>query len=216
MNTPSCIHRLGMVIVLLSASLAFAAEGPQTLPLPKPRMAGGKPLMQALKERKSTRDFKPEGLPLPLLSDLLWAAYGINRPENDHRTVPSTMNMQEIDLYVARTDGLYLYEAKAHQLKLVVAEDLRAKTTGQAELKVAPIALILVADHARMSKAKPEQREMYTFIDAGFICQNTYLFCASEGLATVVHELDRGPLARAMQLRPDQRIVIAQAVGYPK
>ncbi len=216
MNIVLCNQRLGAAVVLLSASLLFAADEAQTVLLPKPRMEGGKPLFQALKERKSIREFKPDALPLPVLSDLLWAAFGINRPENDHRTAPSTMNMQGIDLYVARTDGVYLYEAKPHRLRLVLAEDLRAKTTGQAELKVAPVAVILVADHARMAKAKPEQREKYAFIDAGFISQNIYLFCASEGLATVVHDLDRPPLAQALKLRPDQQIVIAQAVGYPK
>jgi len=136
------LHRPGLAAALLAATLVFAAEEPPVLPLPKPRMEGGKLLMQALKERQSIRAFKPDALPLPVLSDLLWAAYGINRPANDHRTVPSTMNFQEMDLYVARTDGVYLYEAKPHQLRRVSSADLRALTTGQADLKVAPLAQI--------------------------------------------------------------------------
>jgi nitroreductase len=126
------------------------------------------------------------------------------------------MNSQEIDLYVATRDGLFLYDAKPHALKPVRSGDLRAMTTGQAPLKEAPVALIFVADLTRLAKAKPEDREFYAAIDAGFISQNIYLFCASEGLATVVHDLERRSLAAAMQLKPDQKIIIAQAVGYPK
>lgn len=216
MNAANFCKCVVVVACLLPASLVFAADEPQTILLPKPRMEGGKPLLQVLKERKSVRDFKTAPLTLQVLSDLLWAGFGINRPENDHRTAPSTMNMQEIDVYVAAVDGLYIYDAKPHQLRRVESHDLRTKTTGQAELQQAPVALILVADYARMGKAKPEQREKYAYIDAGFISQNVYLFCASEGLATVVHDLDRAALAVAMQLRPDQQIIIAQAVGYPK
>jgi hypothetical protein len=216
MNAVVFCTRFIFVACLLPASLVFAADQPQIILLPKPRMEGGKPLLQALKDRKSVRDFKTDPLAPQLLSDLLWAGFGINRPETDHRTAPSTMNMQEIDVYVATADGLFVYDAKPHQMRLVGSRDLRARTTGQAELKQAPIALILVADYARMVKAKPEQREKYAYIDAGFISQNIYLFCASEGLATVVHDLDRASLAPAMNLRPDQKIIIAQAVGHPK
>ena len=208
-----------LVLVLVGAaclSVLGGAAALQPVPLPKPRMEGGKPLMQALKERRSTREFSTAKLPPQVLSDLLWAAFGINRPEIDHRTAPSTMNSQEVDLYLATRDGLYLYEARGHALKPVLSEDIRAKTTGQDALKAAPVALILVADLPRLSKAKPEDRDFYAAIDAGFISQNIYLFCASEGLATVVHDLDRPSLAQAMKLKPEQKIVIAQAVGYPK
>ncbi len=200
---------------LCALILGRAAE-PPPVPLPKPHLDGGMPLMQALKARRSTREFSTAKLPPQVLSDLLWAAFGINRPEIDHRTAPSTMNAQVLDLYLATADGLYLYNAKRHALKPVLAEDLRAKTTGQPAFREAPVALILVADMPRLSKAKPEDRDFYATIDAGFISQNIYLFCASEGLATVVHDLDRPTLARAMQLKPEQKIVIAQAVGYPK
>jgi nitroreductase len=204
------------LILCLLASPALLAADSEVISLPKPRMEGGKPLLQVLRERKSIRDFKPDSLSTQTLSDLLWAAYGINRPEIDHRTVPSAMNAQEIDLYVATREGLFLYEAKPHALKRVLSEDIRAKTTGQASLKEAPVALIMVGDLPRLTKAKPEDREFYAAIDTGFISQNIYLFCASEGLATVVHDLDRRILAQAMKLRPEQRITIAQSVGYPK
>jgi nitroreductase len=205
---------LGLTLIAGLAMLR-AAELP-AITLPAPDQTGGKPLMAALKTRQSIREFSPKPLPLQALSDLLWAGFGINRLEGEHRTAPSTMNMQEIELYVARADGLYLYDAKLHQLRAVSTEDLRSKTGGKVELQKAPVVLIMVADFSRMTKAKPADRDFYAAIDTGFISQNAYLYCASAGLATVVHELDRAPLAKAMPLRPEQKIMIAQSVGYPK
>ena len=202
------------IILLLSSPCAPAADT-ETTALPKPRMSGGKPLLQSLKERKSTREFSEQKIPLQTLSDLLWSACGINRPENDHRTVPSAMNSQELDVYVVTAEGAFLYEPKPHRLRPVLGEDVRAKTGGQAFVKVAPLTLVLVADHARLVKPKPEQKDFYAAIDAGFIGQNVYLFCASEGLGAVIHELDRAALAKALSLRPDQKIVIAQTIGFP-
>ena len=196
--------------------MLLRAEELTPIPLPAPQTEGGKPLMQTLKQRRTTRDLKPDKLPAQVLANLLWAGFGINRPETGNRTAPSAMNSQEMDLYVALPEGLYLYEAKPHQLKPVLAKDLRAKTSGQAFATNAPVVLIYVADLPRLTKAKPEKREFYAGFDAGCISQNVYLYCASEGLATVVYELDRPPLAAAMQLRPEQKIILAQAVGYPK
>jgi len=200
----------------LAAMVSHAAADLEPLPLPPPHTDGGKPLMQALLARQSTREFSPLPLDPPALSNLLWAAFGINRPEIDHRTAPSAMNSQEIDIYVALADGVFLYNAKAHRLDPVVGGDLRANTGGQDFNKVAPVALVFVADLARMTKAKPEAKEPYAWVDTGYISQNVYLYCASAGLATVVHELaDRQPLMDALKLRPDQRIILAQAVGHP-
>jgi nitroreductase len=195
---------------------ATKAEELKPILLPAPQTEGGKPLMQALRHRRTTRELKPDKLPRQVLANLLWAGFGINRPGSGHRTAPSAMNSQEVDIYVALPEGLYIYEAKPHQLKPVLGKDLRAKTSGQPFATNAPAVLIFVADLPRLTKAKPEQREFYAAVDTGFISQNIYLYCASEGLATVVYALDRTPLAAAMQLRPDQRIILAQAVGYPK
>ena len=151
-----------------------------------------------------------------MLANLLWAAFGINRPETGQRTAPSAMNSQEVDIYAALPEGLFLYDAKSNQLAQIVFEDLRSKAGGQESFKQAPLTLIYVADLPRLAKAKPEGRPFYAGFDAGCICQNTYLFCASEGLATVVHDLDRALLAAAMKLKPDQQIILAQAVGFPK
>ena len=198
----------GMLLLAGNASL-------QTMDLPKPRTEGGKPLMQALKERQSTREFSPQPLTSQQLSDLLWAAFGVNRPDG-HRTAPSTMNLRAIDVYVGLTNGLFLYDADANALKPVSPEDIRPATGGQESLRAAPVALIFVADESRMAKVAPAEREFYAAADTGYISQNVYLFCASEGLATVVHAVDKAALAKAMKLAPEKKVVLAQAVGHPK
>jgi nitroreductase len=204
---------------ILAGWLASAAPCPaqdlHSISLPPPQMTGGKPLMQALKERQTVRDFSPANLPLQVLSDMLWAGNGINRPEIAHRTAPSAMNSQEIDIYIATTEGIYVYDAKANRMEPVASGDIRARTSGQDFAKVAPVALILVADLTRLTKTQPEDKERYATFDAGYISQNIYLFCASAGLATVVHETDRTGLRGALRLKPDQKIIIAQSVGYP-
>jgi nitroreductase len=194
----------------------FGAEDLKPILLPAPQTDAGKPLMQTLKQRRTTRDLKPDKLPAQVLANLLWAGFGVNRPESGHRTAPSAMNSQEVDLYVALPEGLYVYDAKPHTLKPVQDKDLRGRTSGQPFATNAPVVLIFVADLPRLTKAKPDQREFYAAIDTGCISQNIYLYSASEGLATVVYALDRAPLAAAMKLRPEQRIILAQAIGYPK
>jgi SagB-type dehydrogenase family enzyme len=207
---------LAIVTILFIAAVVPAGEAPKAVPLPEPQMQGGRPLMQVLKDRSSGRSFSPEKLPPQVLSNLLWAAFGINRPESGHRTAPSARNWQEIDIYVATADGLYLYEPKGHLLRQVLSEDIRAMTGTQAFVREAPIDLVYVADQARMSGASPEDGERYAAADTGFIAENVYLFCASERLATVVRgSVDRAGLARTMKLRPEQRIMLAQTIGYP-
>jgi len=202
---------------LLAFSVLASAQELKPIQLPKPQMDGGKPLMQALKERKSTRSFSPEKLPAQVLGNLLWAAFGINRPDSGERTAPSAMNRQEIDIYVATADGLFLYAAKGHTLQPVLAEDLRAATGMQPFVTNAPVELVYVADYSRMGRGTDEDKNLYSAADTGFIGQNVYLFCASEGLATVVRgSVNRPALAKAMKLRPEQRIILAQTVGYPK
>lgn len=204
-------------VALLVSPALLVAQGLKPLDLPKPQTYGGKPLMQALKARHSTRTFKPDKLPPQVLSNLLWAAFGVNRPESGKRTAPSAMNWQEIDLYVATADGLYVYDAKANRLNPVLNEDVRAATGTQDFVKDAPLNLVYVADLARTHDAGPDERAVYNAVDTGVIVQNVYLFCASEGLATVVRgSVDRTAVSKAMRLRPDQRIIVAQTVGYPK
>jgi len=207
-------HWAGLIL-LLCAATSFAQEL-KPLPLPKPQTDVGRPLMQVLKDRSSARAFSPDKLPVQVLSNLLWAAFGINRLDSGKRTAPSAMNWQETDIYVAIADGLYVYDAKAHQLNPVLRYDVRAQTGVQPFVKDAPLDLVYVADLAKTGSGSAD-RDMYVAADVGFIAQNVYLFCASEGLAVVVRgSVDRPALAKAMRLRPDQKIILAQTVGYPK
>ena len=201
------------VIVLISATCVLAQEL-KPIPLPQPQTDGGRPLMQVLKDRKTTRDFVPDKLPPQRLSNLLWAAFGVNRSDG-RRTAPSAMNWQEIDIYVATAEGLFVYDAKGNRLSPVLTEDVRTATGTQSFVATAPLDLVYVADLAKAGTSP--DTELFTAADAGFISQNVYLFCASEGLATVVRgSIDRIALAKAMKLRPDQRIILAQTVGYPR
>jgi SagB-type dehydrogenase family enzyme len=202
---------------MFSATLAAAQEAPP-MNLPQPQLETGMPLMQALRARKSTREFSEEKLPAQMLSDLLWAAFGVNRPETGGRTAPSTRNWQDIDIYAATADGLYLFDAKNQTLKLIQANDIRALTGTQDFVGHAPLNLIYVSDFTRMdSDLSPEDKKITAAIDTGFIGQNVYLYCASAGLATVVRgSVDKDVLAKAMKLKPTQWIVAAQSVGYPR
>lgn len=203
--------------IIFIGTMATSAQELKTVPLLKPQTDGGRPLMQVLKDRKTTREFGPEKIPPQVLSNLLWAAFGINRTDSGRRTAPSAMNRQEIDLYVATGDGLFLYEAKEHQLKTILTKDIRALTGRQSYVKESPVSLVYVADFSKMGRSTNEEKEFYAAADTGFISQNVYLFCASEGLATGVRALiDRPALSKEMNLRPDQRITLAQSVGYPK
>jgi SagB-type dehydrogenase family enzyme len=197
-------------------ALTFAEE-PKPIQLLKSQVDRGGPLMQALEKRSSSRSFRAEKLPIQVLSNLLWAAFGVNRTDTGKRTAPSAMNWQEIDIYVAMAEGLYLYDAKDQILKQILSDDIRALTGRQDYVKDAPINLIYVADSARMGAATKEEKNLYSAADTGFISENVYLYCASEGLATVVRgSIDRPTLAKVMRLRPDQKIILAQSVGYPK
>jgi SagB-type dehydrogenase family enzyme len=180
-------------------------------------MDGGKPLMQVLKDRSSSRTFGTEKLSRQVLSNMLWAAWGVNRPESGKRTAPSAMNWQEIDIYVATADGLFLYDAKAHALKPILTEDIRALTGQQPFVREAPVNLVYVADFSRMGDEEDEVKVFCSAADTGFISQNVYLYCTSEGLATVIRGwVDRPALQKAMKLRPDQKVTLSQSVGYPK
>ena len=208
----------GLVLLSTSMSPAFAAGNEiKPIELPAPNMKGGMPLMEALKARSTSREFDTRPLEPQVLSDLLWAAFGVNRPESGKRTAPSARNWQETDIYVAMESGLYVYDALKNVLEPVMAEDLREATGMQPFVKDAPLNLVYVADFTRMGDASDESKMTYSAADVGFISQNVYLFCASEGLATVVRGyFNREKLTEAMKLRPEQYIVLTQTIGYPK
>ncbi|MDO8249476.1 MAG: SagB/ThcOx family dehydrogenase [Rhodoferax sp.] len=192
-------------------------DAPAISLLPPPITTGGLPLMQALAQRQSSREFDPAPLPDQMLSDLLWAAAGINRPALGGRTAPSAMNAQEVDVYLALPNGLYRYAAPTHTLDLVSAIDVRRVTGYQDFVDTAPLDLVFVANYARMKLVPAAQRASYAAVAAGAMAQNVYLVCASAGLATVIRAwLDRDALAHAMGLSNDQHVLLSQTVGQPK
>jgi len=212
-NQKSTVFIIGLFIV----SFFIAAQEFQPVQLPAPQTEGGRPLMEVLKDRKSIRSFGSKTLDEQTLSNLLWAAFGINRSESGKRTAPSAVNWQEIDVYVALEKGLYVYNAEQHRLDPVIAQDLRASTGKQSFVGTAPLNLVFVADYSKMGETPDQFKDFMAHADAGFISQNVYLFCASEGLGTVVRAMiDRESLAPLMLLRPDQKIILAQTVGYLK
>jgi hypothetical protein len=212
---------LGLFLVM-SPNLSLAQE-PEVIKLPPPQTDGGKPLMQALKLRQSTRgNFGPDvKLSMQVISNLLWAANGVNRPDG-HRTAPSAVDWQNIDIYVTTADGLFLYDAPKHELKVLGKEDVRAVAGQQDFVKTAPLNLIYVAD---MAKAKGfggkgeimPTAETWSFAGVGFIAQTVYLFSASEGLACIVRAMvDQKAIATTLKLRPEQKVILAQTVAHFK
>ena len=200
----------------LFAALIAGSVIAQNIDLPAPQKSGGMPLMEALAKRSTGREFDSRDLSPNQLSSLLWACFGINRPDGK-RTAPSAMDCREADIYVVLKQGAYVYDAKSNKLNLVVAEDLRNLAATQAFATNAPVTLVFVADLARMGNSSAEDKKTFANIDVGYISQNAYLFCASEGLTTGARaSVDRKGLALKLKLRPDQMILLAQSVGYPK
>jgi nitroreductase len=201
-----------IILILLTQFLLIA----QDLKLPEPQKEGGIPLMEAINKRKSSRKFISKELSNQVLSNLLWAAYGFNRPERKMRTAPSAWNIQNINVYIAKSDALYLYDAANNKLKLILREDIRQYTGKQSYVNNIPVNLIYVADLSMMSRVG-EKAKFYSAAQTGFIAQNVYLFCASFNLGTVVRDLiDRESLRKLMNLKTDEEIILAQSVGYLK
>jgi nitroreductase len=172
--------------------------------------------MDALTMRQSAREFESRELPAELLSSLLWAAFGVNRPDG-HRTAPTAINSQEIDVFVALPTGAYLYDADTHSLQLTAGSDIRRITGYQDFVDSAPLDLVFVADYSRMALVPADKRESYASVAAGAISQNVYLFCASSGLSTVLRAwIDRDAIADALGLTHDQHVLLSQTVGFPK
>jgi SagB-type dehydrogenase family enzyme len=205
------------IIVSLILMQEFAMAQTNIVKLPEPKKTGGMPLMEALSKRHSDREFSTQKLSLETLSNLLWAGYGINRKEDKKRTVPSSMNYQEIDVYCALPDGLYLYDAVQNSLIKIVDEDIREFTGKQDFVKSAGMNIIYVADYSRIEKEASEYQYRASYANSAFIAQNVYLYCASEGLATVIRAFfDESVLSTKMKLKKNCKIILCQTVGYPK
>jgi nitroreductase len=213
----------------MSTAIEF---GLKTILLPSPSGAAEVSLFAALQRRRTTREISTAPLPLEVLSNLLWAAWGINRRSGPFgtfgRTAGSASNSQEIDVYAALEGGIYLYDAAAHGLVPISPRDVRkaALTPGQQNVAAtAPVELIYVADIHRLTHTAgfeepglhdPEVQKSYYYVDTGLIAGNVYLFAAASGLAAWFHNCDRSGLARALGLRAEQRVLFAQSVGYPQ
>ena len=184
--------------------------------LPAPQKSGGMPLLETIAMRHSVREFGRDMLSLEQLSSMLFAAHGITRPENNKRSTPTAMNWQGMEIYVSTATGLFVYDAEAHSLAPVQKDDIRATTGKQPFVATAPVNLIYVSDYSRMEIADETQKSRYAAAHAGFISQNVYLYCTSEGLATVVRAYyDEEALHAAMKLPETKHIVLAQTVGFP-
>lgn len=206
---------------------AGAARDLQPITLVKPETDGGKSVLASLHERRTNRNISDKALPPQVLSNLLWAAFGANRGQGSFgkpgRTAASASNSQEIDLYVALPEGVYLYEAVPHRLTPVVAGDFRARS-GRRSAATAPVNIFYVADLTRYDMGPgqpdrnigdPEVQKSYYYVATGLIAANVYLFAASQGLAVWFHNCDKRNTAKELKLRPQQRVLFAQTVGYP-
>jgi hypothetical protein len=202
--------------------------GLQDIVLPKPDKDGGKSILATIAERKTTRSISSKELPIQVISNLLWAGFGVNRDSGGFgkkgRTAPSASNSQEIDLYVALARGIYIYEAAGHQLLPVAEGDFRARS-GRGKAATAPLNIFYIADLSRYDLGPsqpdrkigdPEIQKSYYYTDTGFIAQNIYLCAASLGLAAWFHNCDKENTIKEFKLKPTQRVLFAQTVGYPE
>jgi hypothetical protein len=203
--------------LVVSPALAATTEL-KTIALPPPWKSGGKPLAEAFWARHSTREFNTDrAMPVEVLSNLLWSAYGINRPASSDRTVPSWRHAIESEVYLAEADGAWRYDPRGHRLVQVLTDDIRVQTGMQDFVATAPVNLVYVADGERLEGAKGDEKRFWAFTDTGFIGQSVYLFCASEGLATVFRaNVDRDRLQQTLKLPASKFVTCVQTVGYPK
>ena len=206
--------RLGGLLMAF-ACVAGAAEA--EIKLVKPDTAGGKPLMEVINARRSNRNFSPKALTDQQLSDLLYAANGISGKDG-RRTVPTARNVQDMDVYVALPQGMYLYDGASHSLKLAVAGDLRKYCGKQPFHGKAPLVLVYVSnvDKYKAMNMTAKDAAFYAPNHAGYISQNVYLYAASAGLSTVVcNMVDKKDLIRRMKLGPQYTVILTQPVGVP-
>ncbi|MDR3590621.1 MAG: SagB/ThcOx family dehydrogenase [Negativicutes bacterium] len=208
---------LSFVLMMTLVMNTASAQDFTTIKLSPPETDKGKPLMQVFQERQSGREFANRNLELQDLSNLLWAAYGINRQDGKH-TAPSARNVQEYEIYVIMEQGVYVYEPKNHELVPVVEGDYRGSAGSQAYVATAPVDLMYVADLSKISWMPDMNGKLsIAYIDVGFIAENAALFCASEGLVSVPRlNMDTAKLAQIMRLSPDQKVILSTSVGYPK
>lgn len=202
------------IILVFTISNGFAQT---IIKLSEPNKLGGKPLMQALNERCSDRDFIEKDLSNQQLSELLWAAYGINRADLNKHTAPTSRNIQDMDIYLTTNQGVYQYLPKEHALKKLMDGDYRSVAGKQDFVKIAAVNLIYVSDFSRAGDASDEIKTMTAATHCGFIGQNVYLYCASEGLISVFRAyIDQDKITETLNLDKNQHVIYCQSVGYAK
>jgi len=233
MNRRNFIKVVPSMALLAASTRGYSLDMPDTgtlqpIILPKPEKDGGKSVLASLMERKTTRTISSRELPLQIISNLLWAGFGVNRDSGTFgkkgRTAPSASNSQEIYLFVALPGGVYLYEAIDHQLLPVAEGDFRARS-GRRSASTAPLNIFFIADLGQYDLGPtqpdrkigdPEVQKSYYYTDTGFIAQNIYLYAASFGLAVWFHNCDKENIPSEFKLKPSQRVLFAQTVGYPE
>ncbi len=233
MNRRKFVKIVPSLAAIAGASSVFSINVPgtpelQPIVLPQPEKEGGKSVLASLAERKTTRSISSKELPIQVISNLLWAGFGVNRDISGFgkkgRTAPSASNSQEIDLYVALPAGVYIYDAITHRLLPVVQGDFRSRS-GRRGSATAPLNIFYIADLSRYDLGPsqpdraigdPEVQKSYYYTDTGFIAQNVYLYAASSGLAAWFHNCDKENTVGEFNLKPTQRVLFAQTVGYPE
>ncbi len=207
-------------VLLLSLGLlgGYAVAAQEKIPLPEPKIRGE--FMEALRSRGTAKSFRAKDLSPQVLSDLLWAAFGVNDERTGRRTAASAFNIREMEIYVLTKDGGFRYDAAERALEQITGEDVRSVLFNQEYAKNAPVHLVYVADHAVSRARYPEwgqpMIEEYSVLHTGLIAQNVYLFCAARGLGTVVRDLVHPEeLRRMLKLGDNYTIIMSQAVGYP-
>lgn len=212
------MHRQLKFFVLLALMLTgITLEAQNIRELPEPKKEGGKPLMTALNERQSSRTFANREMSDQMMSNLLWAAFGVNRPESGKKTAPSSRNVQDIQIYAVTKEGAFLYLPEKNALQLVNNQDVRQEMGKQDFTGKAAVNLVYVSDFSRYSGGSDAVKQATASAHCGFIGQNVYLFCASEGLHTVFRALiDKDKIADTLNLTENQHVIYSQTVGFPK
>ncbi|MCF8217999.1 MAG: SagB/ThcOx family dehydrogenase [Bacteroidales bacterium] len=188
----------------------------KAIELPEPEIKEGALLMEALAERASMREFREEPISLQHISNMLWAANGINRPEEEKRTAPSAINAQDIDVYVFFKSAVYRYDAHKHMLSRVKTGDYREQVAARQEFVLeAPVIFLLVSDFSRFDRGDQEQKFTWANMDAGFVGQNILLYCASENFATVPRaQMNKDKLRDILDLEDSQHLMLNFPVSH--
>ncbi|MFP4024232.1 MAG: SagB/ThcOx family dehydrogenase [Thiohalospira sp.] len=209
------MKKLNLIFVFIFIVIANISLAQDVIKLPEPDKTSGIPLMQAINDRQSARNFIDKDITEQQLSELLWAAYGINRPESGKHTIPTSRNRQDIEVYITTKDGVFKYLPEEHALLQISDQDKREVTGMQDFVKVAAVNLIYVSDFDKLGNSSNEIKTMTAATHCGFIGQNVYLYCASEGLISVFRAMiDKEKAAKMLELEGNKHVIYSQSVGY--